>query len=150
VCLVVAMSLSVPMRVRVRMNPVPMIIIAFNLCVFSYISNIHTHAAIIDYPPRKTYPDDSYPQYRSLLEVVEQWPPDNPDIPEHFHETIQTFNYSDPEEREMALSFRKAEVPFKVYDVPDIEKVVNLWTDDYLIKQMAYDSTINVEVRTRV
>lgn len=47
----------------------------------------------------------------------------------------------------MALSFREAEVPFKLYDIPDIEKVVNLWTDDYLKQQMAYDSSITVEVR---
>jgi len=104
-----------------------------------------TRAATIDYPPRKTYPDENYPQYRSLLEIVEQWPPDNPDVPNEFHETIQMFNYSNLEERQMALAFRQAEVPFKLYDIPEIEKVVNLWTDDYLINRMANDPTINVE-----
>ena len=102
----------------------------------------------VDYPPRKTYPDASYPQYRSLLEVVERWPPDDPNIPDHFHETIQMFNYSNLEERQMALAFRKAEVPFKLYDIPEIEKVVHLWSDDYLIQQMAYDTSIVVEVST--
>jgi hypothetical protein len=103
-------------------------------------------AKTVDYPPRKTYPDDSYPQYRSLLEVVEQWPPDDPNVPEHFHETLQMFNYSNLEERQMALSFRKAELPFKLYDIPEIEKVVNLWTDDYLKRQMKFDSSVTVEV----
>lgn len=42
------------------------------------------------------------------------------------------FNYSDPRERDMALNFRKMEVPFKVYDVPEVVRAGELWTDDYL------------------
>lgn len=99
----------------------------------------------MDYPPRLSYPEDYYPQYRSMAEVIEKWPPDNPDPPDYFHETIQMFNYSDPEERKIALIFREAELPFKLYDIPEIEKVVDLWTDDYLLKQMASDKSISVE-----
>ena len=110
------------------------------------MSSSCANAASVDYPPRKTYPDDAYPQYRSLAEVIEQWPPDDANVPEHFHETIQIFNYSNLDERQMALSYREAELPFKLYDIPDIEEVVALWTDEYLTKQMAYDKTINVEV----
>ena len=103
-------------------------------------------SAVVDYPPLVTYPDHTYPQYRSLAEVIEKWSPDDPEVPEHFHETIQMFNYSNKRERDIALSFRQAEVPFKLYDVPEIDKVVDLWTDDYLMKQMQYDKSISVEV----
>ena len=36
----------------------------------------------------------------------------------------------------MAEAYRNAEVPFKVFAVPDIEAVTEKWTDDYLSRNM--------------
>jgi Cupin-like domain len=71
--------------------------------------------------------------YRSLLDVVKTWNPDDPEIPSHFEETLIHFNYSDPLERSYAAKFRDAELPFKVYDIPEFNAVSSLWTDDYLL-----------------
>ena len=74
--------------------------------------------------------------WRTLYDVVTEWSPDNPDIPPEYKETLQHFNYMDPEEREMALRWRKAELPFKVFNIPEFTNVVNLWSDDYLTEQL--------------
>jgi hypothetical protein len=77
-------------------------------------------------------PADDYPQYASLLSTIEAWNPDNPDRPAVFIEKLQHFNYSDPKEREIAGRYRDAEVPFKLYNVPEVDVITQKWTDDYL------------------
>ena len=49
------------------------------------------------------------------------------------------FNYSNPIEREYAAKFRDAELPFKLYDIPEITAVTHLWDDEYLQKQFYGD-----------
>jgi hypothetical protein len=49
---------------------------------------------------------------------------------------LQVFNYSNPEELLMAEKYRNAEVPFKVFGVPEIEAVAEKWTDKYLTTKM--------------
>lgn len=75
------------------------------------------------------YPSSSY---RSLLELVRNWNPDIPDHPLYFTEVLQHFNYSDHRERQVAKAYRVAELPFKLYDVPELSAVTDLWTDSYL------------------
>ena len=71
-------------------------------------------------PPVKPY-DSSYPQLTNLWEIVQRWNPDNVTMPVPFKETLAVLNYSDPHERSLAEAYRNAEVPFKIYDVPDVE-----------------------------
>ena len=89
-------------------------------------------------------PEVGYPVYQSLLEAVSTWSPDDPEQPTSFKETLQRFNYSDKLERSYAEKFRNAELPFKLYDVPDIIQVSKKWTDEYLNANMA-DSVAHVE-----
>jgi len=88
-----------------------------------------THPFRIEWPNLLDRPIDSYPVFNSLLDIVTAWNPDDPDPPPVFRETLQHFNYSNPTERTMAESFRDAEIPFKVYDVPDVDEVTSKWTD---------------------
>ena len=85
-------------------------------------------------PPVKPY-DSSYPQLTNLWEIVQRWNPDNVSIPVPFRETLAVLNYSDPHERSLAEAYRNAEVPFKIYDVPDVEYARDAWTDVYLTEQ---------------
>ena len=79
----------------------------------------------------------TYPPTESLLDIVKRWNPDDTDrVPDPFHETLQVFNFSDPEQRAVAEKYRTAEVPFKVFGIPDVDKVVERWTDPYLEKNM--------------
>ena len=83
-------------------------------------------------------PETGYPKYTSLLEIVSAWNPDDPEPPTTFKETIQRFNYSDELERSYAEKFRNAELPFKIYDIPDILRVTRKWNDEYLREKMRY------------
>ena len=85
-------------------------------------------------PPVKPY-DSSYPQLTNLWEIVQRWNPDNVTMPVPFRETLAVLNYSDPHERSLAEAYRNAEVPFKIYDVPDVEYARDAWTDVYLTEQ---------------
>ena len=89
-------------------------------------------------------PVSGYPVYQSLLDVVSIWSPDDPEPPIFFKETLQRFNYSDKLERSYAEKFRNAELPFKLYDIPDISKVSKKWNDAYLSRKMR-DEVARVE-----
>jgi oxalate decarboxylase/phosphoglucose isomerase-like protein (cupin superfamily) len=84
-------------------------------------------------PPLQPYPpSDGVLPYRSLLSVVSDWNPDEPDIPPTFREVLQHFDYGNPEERQMAERYRNAEIPFKLFNVTEFHDISLLWTDDYL------------------
>lgn len=99
---------------------------------------------MIEYPTRLNSPVH-YPLYTPLLDIIKSWNPDDPEIPHYFKETLQHFNYSCPIDREIAAKFRDAEVPFKLYDVPKVNEVVKLWSDEYLSNVMREDVTIRTE-----
>ena len=84
--------------------------------------------------------DSSYPQLTNLWEIVQRWNPDNVTIPVPFRETLAVLNYSDPHERSLAEAYRNAEVPFKIYDVPDVEFCVEIkfGRPTYCIRSMAW------------
>ncbi|KAJ8607272.1 hypothetical protein CTAYLR_009523 [Chrysophaeum taylorii] len=77
-----------------------------------------------------------YPGTRPLVELLRSWNPDNVTVPVPFRESLAVLNYSNPEERAMAETYRDAEVPFKVYGVPNVEEVRKKWTDSYLADAM--------------
>ena len=90
------------------------------------------------YPKRIEDPNADYPKYKTLLQVVQDWNPDNPDMPSNFNETLQHFDYMNPEDMTIALKFRDAEVPFKIYNVPEFSETSKKWTDEYLLTVLKY------------
>jgi hypothetical protein len=102
-----------------------------------------THPDSIEWPNLLDRPIDSYPVFNSLLDIVTAWNPDNPDPPPIFRETLQHFNYSNPVERAMAETFRDSEIPFKVYDVPEVDEVTSKWTDG-LVDVFTYITAIKI------
>lgn len=74
----------------------------------------------------------SYPVYKSLLDVLHEWNPDQADPPSEFTETLMHFDYGNMTERQWALNYRNEELPFKVYNVPEFDQVSKKWTTDYL------------------
>ena len=85
--------------------------------------------------PVKTFPKD-YPRYESLLSVIKRWNPDIADPPPTFNETLYHFNYSCPTERAVAAEFLEAEMPFKLYNVPEFDEASRKWTDEYLVREL--------------
>jgi hypothetical protein len=93
-------------------------------------------------------PSADYPYFSTLYSILESWNPDVPDPPTMFTESLQHFNYSNIHERDMARLYRDAEVPFKLYDIPDVDKVRDLWTNEYLLDQFKYNFDTHVESST--
>ena len=91
----------------------------------------------IVYPTVQEYDPSQYPKYQTLLDVVSNWNPDDPEVPVPFKETLQHFDYSNPKERAMAAVYRDSEVPFKLYNVPEFDEVVSKWTNEYLSRELA-------------
>jgi hypothetical protein len=46
------------------------------------------------------------------------------------------FNFSNPDELKIAEQFRNAEIPFKIYNAPNFDAAVDLWTPTYLNERL--------------
>lgn len=104
------------------------------------------HPKLLHYPPDMVGNSNmTYPLYHNLAKIIDDWNPDDPDPPSHFVETLQHFNYSDDKERAMARNFRNHEVPFKLYDVPEFERVRKKWSDEYLTSVLGDNMGVHVE-----
>lgn len=78
-------------------------------------------------------PPPGYPKLETLGDMLKRWPQNNLDHPPTpFVEQLAHFNYSDPVERSAARKYRDAELPFKLYDVPEVTLAGIKWTDDYV------------------
>eukprot|EP00536_Pseudo-nitzschia_multiseries_P009841 jgi/Psemu1/24409/gm1.24409_g len=81
-------------------------------------------------PPRIP---ENYPYSWSILEVLGKWNPDDTEIPETIHQGLCAIDWSDPEQRKIAVHYRESEVPFIVKNHPVIWKAADRWSDyDYL------------------
>lgn len=78
-------------------------------------------------------PTKSYPRKVSIQDIVANWNPDNTTPPTRMYRTICQFDYQ--KEFHMALIYRNAEVPFQLYNVPEMEEVVHKWSDDSYLRR---------------
>eukprot|EP00957_Ditylum_brightwellii_P194313 14798779-Ditylum_brightwellii.AAC.1 len=92
-----------------------------------------------DYPDLSSSPSSinnkgqQYPPLEKLSDIYERWPQDeidNPPTP--FVEKLLHFDYLNPMEMEEAIKLRDVELPFKVYNVPEIDAATLKWTDEYV------------------
>eukprot|EP00041_Stephanoeca_diplocostata_P005998 m.72897 g.72897 ORF g.72897 m.72897 type:complete len:811 (-) comp16115_c0_seq15:1474-3906(-) len=80
-----------------------------------------------------------YPNLSTLEAVLTRWSPHEPDIPDIpgiAEGTLQRFDYSNLTQRAIADRLRYNEVPFMLYNVPEITEVAKKWSnDEYLISK---------------
>eukprot|EP00038_Savillea_parva_P014269 m.10489 g.10489 ORF g.10489 m.10489 type:complete len:817 (+) comp2751_c0_seq1:94-2544(+) len=80
-----------------------------------------------------------YPKLVPLTDILKRWPPDEPDVPDIEnirHGSLEVFDYQNLTQRARADWLRYNEVPFKMYNVPGIDRAVDLWkSDEYLINK---------------
>lgn len=79
-----------------------------------------------------------YPALVTMREALEAWPVEQLDAPlppvaAQQHDSLRRLDYTVPEERAEALALREAELPFIVYNVPDLNTAVERWTDEWLV-----------------
>jgi len=83
--------------------------------------------------------EGEYPPLEPLGDILERWPQDDIDNPPSLIvENLQIFDFSDPVQRQAALAFREAELPFKVYNVPELTDAGLKWTDEYVSQNFDY------------
>ena len=74
-----------------------------------------------------------YPPLQPLGQLLQTWPQDEDCSSFPINEALQHFNYSNLTQRALAVQFRQAELPFKVYDIPELQTVSEKWSsDDYI------------------
>lgn len=74
-----------------------------------------------------------YPHAWSVIKVLEHWNPDDTNVPPTIHQGVCAIDWRDPEQRRIAVHYRKSEVPFLVKNHPTIWRTASKWADyDYL------------------
>lgn len=72
-----------------------------------------------------------------MLDVTNNWNTDNTDIPPSHYDSLCHFNYLNETQLKQAYNYRKAEKPFVVYNIPELDMTVRKWNDiDYLHKRL--------------
>ncbi len=69
--------------------------------------------------------EPEYPPDVPILRLLGNWHPDDVAVPARHHSTLCRIDYQ--VERAKALRYRRAEVPFVVYNVPDFDETVRKW-----------------------
>lgn len=107
---------------------------------------LYSYPQLLEEPPTPLKGDtnnsNTYPVLEPLENLLQNWPQDDDDgatTTTTIHERLLHFNFSDPDELRMAQRFREAELPFKLYDIPDIDAATTKWTDAYLSRMFDAD-----------
>jgi len=101
--------------------------------VLDYTKHTYDYPDLVPSPP----PPEEYPPLERLGNLLERWPQDEMDNPPSpFVEQLLHFDYSNPAEMAVAVKFRDLELPFKVYNVPELDAANLKWTDSYIAKHM--------------
>ena len=78
-------------------------------------------------------PAVDYPRAYSLTALTDNWNTDSTELPPRHYDSLCHFNYQNATELRRAHSYRLAERPFVVYNVPEVDEVVRRWSNvDYL------------------
>ena len=82
-------------------------------------------------------PVPGYPEAFPIMDVIKNWPTDNTEIPAKHYDSLCHFNFQNESDLAKAYNYRKAEVPHVVYNMPEVDAVVNKWNDvDYLHRKL--------------
>ena len=84
-----------------------------------------------DYPPK------GYPNTYPIMDLIENWNPDDTNIPARHYDSLCHFDMSLESDRIKAENYREAEMPFIVFNHPEADAVVERWGDiEYLRKKI--------------
>lgn len=62
-----------------------------------------------------------------MKDILDHWNPDDTSIPEYHYNSLCYFDYQT--ELHKALNYRNAELPFIIYNIPEVEDVVQRWNN---------------------
>jgi hypothetical protein len=80
-------------------------------------------------------PNPNYPKPYSMIDITNNWNTDSVEIPPFHYDSLCHFDYQNETDLRKAFIYRSAEVPFVVYNIPEVDNIVEKWNDpDYLSK----------------
>jgi hypothetical protein len=81
------------------------------------------------------HPDPTYPKAYPIMNLLTHWNTDSTEIPPFHYDSICHFDYTNRTQRQQAYNYRDKEVPFIVYNIPEVDEVVKKWNDiNYMSK----------------
>lgn len=81
------------------------------------------------------FPPPGYPEAYKMLDIVDNWNPDDTNIPEYHYDSLCHFDART--EMHKAENYRQAELPFIVYNHPEVDETARRWGDiDYLERKL--------------
>jgi hypothetical protein len=99
-------------------------------------SNVHTSKSF-DKVNCPDIPDGSYPKAYAMSDMTANWNTDVTDIPPFHYDSLCHFDYQNATDNAKILAYRSAEVPFVVYNIPEVDTVVKNWNNlDYLHEKL--------------
>jgi hypothetical protein len=82
-------------------------------------------------------PSHDYPRSYNLTHLLDHWNSSITEIPSFHYDSLCHFDYQNSHDRKKALSYRQAERPFVVYNIPELDQASEKWKDiNYIIKML--------------
>jgi hypothetical protein len=82
-------------------------------------------------------PPHGYPYHWDLVDILKDWPTDDPTPPSELHQGLCVFDYT--KDYDKAMTYRTAEVPFVVQNDPQVALTAARWTHPGYMQQMLGD-----------
>jgi hypothetical protein len=79
-------------------------------------------------------PPSGYPFEWNMLQVLQNWPPDDPKPRPHIFQSLCVFDYQ--RDYDKAMQYRQAEVPFVVVNDPAVHRTVERWNEPGYMEAM--------------
>jgi hypothetical protein len=96
---------------------------------------IMKHEMIYDIYNCPEYPPPNYPMAWNVRDVLENWPPDDTStIRPHIYQGLCVFDHET--ERQKAINYRVAEVPFVVQNDPQVLRTVERWNQPAYLQEL--------------
>jgi hypothetical protein len=99
---------------------------------------IETHAEDLDYDIHDcpSQPPEGYPRHWSSHEVLSNWNPDDSEVPSKIYQGLCVFDWTNPEQKQAAENYRKAEMPFVLRNHDEVLKTAYRWSDVSYMKEL--------------
>lgn len=89
---------------------------------------------------------DDYPKAYPILDLLNNWGTDDTVIPNFHFDSLCHFDFQNQTELNAAYAYRRSEVPFVVYNIPEVDAVVKKWSNlDYLVSKLGTKTKYRTE-----
>jgi hypothetical protein len=90
-------------------------------------------------------PEEGYPKHYSMIDITNNWNTDSTDIPAHHYDSICHFDHQNATQLAQAYRYRDADLPFIVFNIPELDEVVTKWSDIEYLKKLLGSRTFSAE-----